>query len=232
MRFDEYSYGSIAGIYDWLAAIYSRGRIGASKRGQLDAIKSGDRVLYAGVGRGEDALLAAQLGARVTAIDLAPEMLERLSKRLAPEDLECELICGDVSSHKPSEVYDVVVANYFLNLFDVERAGEMLRHLCELVGPGGTLMLTDFALPSGGAFARLITELYYRPVNWIAWAFGFCALHPILDYACLMEPMGFRIRSERRLAVLFGANPAYVSIVANRSCVYSGAEGDEDGGGP
>jgi ubiquinone/menaquinone biosynthesis C-methylase UbiE len=216
MRFDEYSYGSIAGIYDWLAAIYSRGQISASKRGQLDAIASGDRVLYAGVGRGEDALAAARRGARVTAIDLAPQMLARLAKQLAREELEFELIRGDVSSHQPVEPYDIVVANYFLNLFDVDRAREMLRHLGDLVKPGGMLLLTDFALPKGGRFARVVSGLYYRPVNWIAWAFGFCALHPILDYAPLLEPMGFRIDTARRLPVLLGANPAYVSIVARR----------------
>jgi 2-polyprenyl-3-methyl-5-hydroxy-6-metoxy-1,4-benzoquinol methylase len=109
-----------------------------------------------------------------------------------------------------------VVANYFLNLFDVEQAREMLDHLGQLVRPGGTLLLTDFALPQGGSVARVITELYYRPVNWIAWALGFCALHPILDYARLIEPMGYQIRSERRFPVLLGANPAYVSIIAHR----------------
>ncbi len=216
MRFDEYSYGSLAAVYDWLAAVYSRGQIAASKRIQLESIESNDRVLYAGVGCGEDALLAARFGARVTAIDLAPEMLERLSKQLVREGLDCELICGDASAHKPEELYDVVVANYFLNLFDVERARVMLRHLGELVKPGGTLLLADFALPQGGPVARAITELYYRPVNWIAWALGFCALHPILDYARLIEPMGFRIISERRLPVLLGVNPAYISSVAHR----------------
>jgi demethylmenaquinone methyltransferase/2-methoxy-6-polyprenyl-1,4-benzoquinol methylase len=194
MRFDEYSYGTIARFYDWLAGVYSRGQIAASKRGQLDEIECGDRVLYAGVGTGQDALRAVRAGARVTAIDLAPEMLERFAKQLAREDLDAELVCGDVSVYKPSGLYDVVVANYFLNLFDVEHAREMLRHLCE----------------------RAITEIYYRPVNWSAWALGFCALHPILDYARLLEPMGFRVRSERRLPVFLGANPAYVSIVGRR----------------
>lgn len=216
MRFDEYSYGPIAGSYDWLAAVYSRGRIAASKLEQLDVIERGDRVLYAGVGRGEDAVLAARSGARVTAIDLAAEMLERLSKQLLRENLESELICGDVSNHRPDAFYDVVVANYFLNLFDAERAAEMLGYLGELVKPGGALLLTDFALPRGGPLARAVTELYYRPVNWIAWAFGFCALHSILDYESLIESTSFRIRSARRLPVLFGANPAYVSIVLHR----------------
>jgi len=48
-------------------------------------------------------------------------------------------------------------------------------------------------------------------------AAGFCALHPILDYTRLLAPMNFRIHSERRLPVLLGANPAYVSIVAHRT---------------
>lgn len=216
MRFDEYPYGSVSFFYDEVAAIYSRGKIGASKWDQLNAIERGDRVFYAGVGRGRDALMAARFGARVTAVDLAPKMIERLSGQFEHENLEAELIVGDVSSHKTDVPYDVVVANYFLNLFDIERARAMLRHLGELVRPGGALLLADFALPQGGSVARAITELYYRPVNWIAWAFGLCALHPILDYARLLAPMNFRIHTERRLPVLLGVNPAYVSIVAHK----------------
>ncbi len=217
MRFDEYSYGPLAGIYDRLAAIYSLGQIGASKRAQLDAIESGDRVLYAGAGAGEDVLLAARFGAQVTAVDVAPRMLARLSRKLERENLESEFICADVSSHKPPELYDIVVANYFLNLFDIPRAQEMTRHLCQLVKPGGKLLLTDFAGPEGGRFAAALSDLYYRPANWIAWSLGFCALHPILDYTRLLEPAGFRIESEQRFPILSGVNPAFVSIIAHRS---------------
>jgi demethylmenaquinone methyltransferase/2-methoxy-6-polyprenyl-1,4-benzoquinol methylase len=160
--------------------------------------------------------MAARFGARVTAADLAPSMIGRLTRQFERENLEAELICGDVVEHKSDELYDVVVANYFLNLFEAERAQAMLRHLGDLVRPGGTLLLADFALPRGGRVARAITELYYRPVNWTAWALGLCALHPILDYALLLAPMNFRIQSERRLPVLLGANPAYVTIVAQR----------------
>jgi len=216
VRFDEYSYASIAGFYDALARFYSRGRIAASKRVQLESIERGDRVLYAGVGRGDDALLAARAGARVTAIDLAAPMLDRLARRLEEEALSCALIQGDVASHATEDPYDVVVANYFLNLFEVARAREMLRHLVGLVKPGGRLLITDFARPEGGRLARVSTELYYRPANWIAWLLGYCALHPILDYAGLVEPMPLRIESTRRWPVFAGANPAYVSVAARR----------------
>jgi demethylmenaquinone methyltransferase/2-methoxy-6-polyprenyl-1,4-benzoquinol methylase len=217
LRFDSYSYSSIARVYDFLAAVYSRGQIGASKGVQLDSIQSGDRVLYAGAGGGSEILMAARFGARVTSIDLAQEMLDRVASRFAREGLFSEMICGDVFSHKPDELYDVVVANYFLNLFDLEHAREMARHLCSLVRPGGKLLLTDFARPTGGPVAALIGEAYYRPINWIAWALGFCALHPIFDYERLLEPMGFRIHSAKRFPILFGANPAYISIIAQRT---------------
>ncbi|MFP6654540.1 MAG: class I SAM-dependent methyltransferase, partial [Myxococcota bacterium] len=127
MRFDEYSYHSLARVYDRLAALYSLGQIGASKRVQLESIRHGDRVLYAGAGAGEEIVLAARLGARITAIDLADNMIARISTKLANEGLSAELICGDVAEHASTEAYDVVVANYFLNLFDREHAAQMIR---------------------------------------------------------------------------------------------------------
>lgn len=216
LHFDEYPYESVAWLYDELAALYSLGRIGRSKAAHFAGIEAGDRILFAGVGRGSDALLALRRGAKVTAIDLSPAMLERFAHRLARAGLEAELLRSDVADHRPDRPYDVVVANYFLNLFEEARAREMLSRLAQLVRPGGALLLADFARPLGGTVARAITNAYYRPVNWIAWALGFCARHPILDYRLLLEPMGFRIRSERRFPVLFGSNPAYVSIAAER----------------
>jgi demethylmenaquinone methyltransferase/2-methoxy-6-polyprenyl-1,4-benzoquinol methylase len=216
MRFDEYPYDAVAFFYDELASLYSLGRIPRSKASQLAAIAKGDRVLYAGVGRGADAVLAARFGADVTAIDLSASMLLRCERRFAREGLSVRLIRGDVADHVPEREYDVVVANYFLNLYDADRAGAMLRRLAGLVRRGGLLMLADFARPSGGRFARALSSAYYRPVNTIAWALGFCALHPILDYAELLAPLGFRIRTERRFPVLAGRNPAFVSIVAER----------------
>jgi len=112
--------------------------------------------------------------------------------------------------------YDVVVANYFLNLFDVDRAGRMMRILAERVRPDGLLICADFARPAGGRLGRWITQAHYRPANWVAWALGFCDLHPILDYPRLLEPLGFRIRHEQRFPVWLGQNPAYMMVVAER----------------
>ncbi|MBY0399033.1 class I SAM-dependent methyltransferase [Myxococcota bacterium] len=214
--FDTHSYGALAGIYDELATCYSLGAIDRSKRAGAATLVAGERVLFAGVGRGTDALLAARRGVRVTAIDLAPAMLARLRGSLAREGLPAETLEGDVADHRPAAPYDAVVAHYFLNLWDAPQAAAMLVRLRALLRPGGRLVVADFARPEGGRLARCLTAAYYRPIDWVAWMLGFCALHPILDYAALLPAAGFRIRHEERFAVLWGANPAYASIVAER----------------
>jgi ubiquinone/menaquinone biosynthesis C-methylase UbiE len=215
-RFDEFSYDGIAWLYDELAALYSFGRIARSKAVHLGVVAPGDRVLFAGAGRGSDALIVARRGARVTAIDLSPRMLGRFERRLAREGLAAERIVGDVADHAPAAPYDVGVAHYFLNLYDEVRAGAMLAHLGRLVRPGGTLLLADFARPRPTLFGRFLADAYYRPVDWLAWALGYCALHPILDYGRLLAPLPFRIGSEVRLPLLPGGDPAYVAIRAER----------------
>lgn len=213
--FDRYGYGPVAAIYDGLADFYSRGRIADTKRRSSHVVQAGDRVLYPGVGCGSDALEAARRGARVTAVDVSPRMLARCRARFDAAGLEADLQEIDVSAYRVDPAFDVIVANYFLNLFEGARARAMLERFAQWLRPGGLLVVSDFARPIGGLPGRLATEAYYRPINWIAWALRLCALHPILDYAQLFDGTGFEIRSASRLPVLGHApDPAYVSIVA------------------
>lgn len=213
-----YSYEAVAGFYDELAAAYSLGRIEASKQCRIDTLVAGERVLFAGAGRGRDAVAAARRGAAVTAVDLSPAMLARLDDALASEGLRAELVEGDAVAHRAAAPYDTVFAHYFLNLFEQDRALEAFKTLFELVRPGGRLVLADFAPGEGGRAGRWLTAAYYRPVNWIAWALGFCALHPILDYETMVEEAGGRVVSVIRYPLFRGlANPAYHSIVAERA---------------
>ncbi len=214
--FDRYGYGPVAGFYDELAAWYSLGRIPRSKRIGLDSLEPGDRVLFAGVGRGEDALQAARRGVRVTGIDVSHRMLARARSRFAREGLEAEWIQGDATAHAPTRAYDAVVAHYFLNLFDENRAAAALAGLARALRPDGLIVIADFARPTGAGLARLLAEVYYRPVNWIAWALGLCALHPILDYDRVVDSRVLRIVSRHRLALLRGGDPAYEVILARR----------------
>src|SRR6516164_3906539 len=123
------SYNRIAAIYELLGQIYSGGKIYAAKASQVQQMRRGDAVLYVGVGPGEDAVLAAEHAAEVTCIDVAPGMLRQVESRFQAAGLKAILICEDVLNHNRIGHYDVVVVNFFLNVFAEPSMKAMLAHL-------------------------------------------------------------------------------------------------------
>lgn len=216
MPFDAHPYGRVAFCYDELAALYSRGRIGASKRAFLAWIEPGERLLFVGVGRGEDALEAARRGADVTAVDLSRAMLDRVAARAEREGLALRLVEGDAAKEPASERFDRVIAHYFLNLYTAADAERMLAILVARVGPGGALHLADFAPAAGGRGARWLTALYYRPVVLAGWLTGLSAWHPIPDYPGMLSRVGFAATRTRRYPVGPAWGPAYWALEARR----------------
>jgi len=191
----------MAWIYERLGQLYSAGKIYAAKASQIQEMKPGDAVLYVGVGPGEDALLAGRLGAEVTCIDLAPKMLRKVASRFQAEGAKVSLICGDVRDYYLSGHYDVVVANFFLNVFAARPMQAMLAHLATLVKPGGKLLISDFAAPRGGWFARTIQAWYWGITNIFYYLLGLCAWHPIYDYPNYFQAVGLELSRVRTFPV-------------------------------
>lgn len=106
-------------------------------------IHTGQRVLDVACGTGVVAITAARAGARVTALDLTPELLARArdNARIAAVDVEWHE--GDVEQLPfPDASFDVVVSQYghmFAPRPDVAVA-EMLRVLT----PGGTIAFSTW----------------------------------------------------------------------------------------
>ena len=80
------NYDRAAWFYEKSAKIYSTNQIRASKRYQLQYIEPGQTVLYLGAGAGEDAVMAAKHGAKVTCIDISQGMLDQVQKKLDQEN--------------------------------------------------------------------------------------------------------------------------------------------------
>ena len=176
----------------------------------------GSRVLYVGVGRGADALAAARAGAQVTAVDLSEPMLRRLRAAAIREGLCLELVEDDVSQLPCPGDYDVVVANYFLNMFSESDAQSMLGALLVQVRPGGRLCLADFAPAAGLGLSGVATTAYYRLVNGVGWLLGICALHEIPDLPKWLTDRGLEILDIKRFPVMGGSGPAYWAMIARR----------------
>jgi ubiquinone/menaquinone biosynthesis C-methylase UbiE len=221
MREAARSYESVAWCYEEIARLYSLGRIPEARACEVEQMRAGDAALYVGVGCGEDALLAARCGVAVTGIDLSRAMLDRARRRLAAEGLQADLQQVDLFEFGRGEGlgdlgvgYDVVVANFVLNVFSPDRMRDALAHLVRLVRPGGRIMLADFAPPPASGFGRWLAAANYLPLSYAAWAIGLCALHPIYDYAGELTRLGLAVSPRRDFPLLPGTPPLYATWVA------------------
>jgi 2-polyprenyl-3-methyl-5-hydroxy-6-metoxy-1,4-benzoquinol methylase len=99
----------------------------------------GVRVLDAGCGSGQFAIALAARGARVTGIDLSPEMIGRAREHAAASGATIDWRTGDVTRlAEPLAIYDAILARVLLQFVpDVPAA---LREFRRVLRPGGRLL--------------------------------------------------------------------------------------------
>jgi SAM-dependent methyltransferase len=106
-------------------------------------VRGGQRVLDVACGTGVVAVTAARLGARVTGLDLTPELLERARENSRLAAVEIDWHEGDVEQLPFNDAtFDVVVSQYghmFAPRPEVA-IGEMLR----VLKPGGTIAFSTW----------------------------------------------------------------------------------------
>jgi len=177
------NYDRAAWFYEKSAKFYSTNQIRASKRYQLNYIQPGQKVLFLGAGAGEDAIMAAEAGAEVTCIDISQGMLDQVKRALDKKGLTAELICQNAFDHDRWEHYDVVAANYFLNVFRFAGMIEMLNHTAKFVRPGGYYLVADVARSQGNLLSQAFNIVYLKLGMIAFWAIGLVPLHKNYDYA-------------------------------------------------
>lgn len=211
-------YRHIGPVYDFLSNLYSGKSIQDCKTAMLDSnnVKPGDRVLIAGVGHGRDALRAAQLGADVTVVELSETMLRKFRELLESEspELSVRTVHDDIMNIDEYEQYDMVVANFFLNVFDEPRMVEVLKHLVNLGKPKARLVVGDFIYPTGNILARLFKKAYWYLAVFTFWLFTNNAFHQVYNYPEHLENLGLEIRDKKRFSLL-NIN-CYWSILAEK----------------
>ncbi len=100
----------------------------------------GARVLDVGAGTGALSLLAAELGYRVTALDLSEGMLTVARRKAVERGLDLEFVVGS-GTEPPEGPFDAVMERHVLwTMPDPDGA---LRAWREVVAPGGRLVLLE-----------------------------------------------------------------------------------------
>jgi SAM-dependent methyltransferase len=125
-------------------------------------IKSGDRVLDVACGTGVVSVTAARHGARVTAVDLTPELLEIARQNGRMANLSIDWHEGDVEALPfDSGGFDVVVSQYG-HIF-APRPEVALNEMLRVLRPGGVIAFSTWPpeLYVGCVFA--LTARYMPP---------------------------------------------------------------------
>jgi SAM-dependent methyltransferase len=128
-------------------------------------VTAGQRVLDVACGTGVAALTAARIGARVTGLDLTPELLTRARENAQLANLEVEWHQGDVEQLPfDAAAFDVVLSQ-FGHIFAPRpevAVGEMLR----VLKPGGTIAFSTWPpeLLVGRRFAHVARYLPPPPI--------------------------------------------------------------------
>lgn len=209
----KWSYDPVAKIYEKIAYIYSFGLIRKAKLSQISEISPLDKVLYVGVGSGEDAVCAAKIGAEVTCIDISSRMIEKSKNKFSKQNLKARFICMDITQYV-EEDYDIVIANFFLNNFTNENMKIMLSHLVKLIKPGGRLMIADFKFPADRVFQKIIQSLNFRVAVFFFWILRVAPLHKMFDYTLYFNENNLNIKKVKTFRLLSKGPELYESIIA------------------
>lgn len=132
--------GDYPDLARWIAAV---GELVAERVGAAP----GEELLDVATGSGNVAIPAAARGARVTGLDLTPELLEVARKRAAEEGVEVTWLEGDAEALPFADASFDRVTSCFGVIF-APRQEQAARELVRVARPGATIALTAWT-PEG-----------------------------------------------------------------------------------
>jgi SAM-dependent methyltransferase len=126
-------------------------------------IRAGDRVLDVACGTGVVAITAARLGARVTGLDLTPELLARARENSRIAEVEVDWREGDVEKLPFADAFFDAVLSQYGHIF-APRPETAIAEMLRVLKPGGTIAFSTWPpeLYVGRMFA--LTSRYMPPL--------------------------------------------------------------------
>lgn len=174
------------------------------------APEPGCEVLEIGCGTGAVTARMLARGARVTALDQSPEMLERARQRIA-DGAEgrvqwIERTAAEIDALPPA-AFDRVVLCLSLSEMSATERRYVLAHARDRLRPGGRLVAADEVVAPGPA--GVLQRLLRAPQWLLGWLLSGSVSRPIADLRGELETAGLVVGHEERW--LFGTLALFVA---------------------
>ncbi len=154
-------FDTLAPIYDRLASLVFGSTLKKAQREYLGELSNAQSILIVGGGTGW--LLCEVLAvsnASVVYVEASQRMIEKSRRSIPPASLHRVTFVHDHAEKYQSETsVDVVIANFFLDMYDTSSMNHILAAFRSVLIPSGKLLCTDFV--DGGPGHRLMLRLMY-----------------------------------------------------------------------
>ncbi len=188
--------------YDLGIRLLSLGRIGRVHARMAEQAEAGERVLDIGCGTGSLALRCASRGARVTAIDISPQMLDIAREKVNAAGLEDQIELRQMSAVDLDEAFqegsfDVVVSSLVFSELSEDEQGFVLRQCRRLLRDGGRLVLADEVVPRRWSL-RLLNRALRLPLVLLTYILTQTTTRAVEGLEEKVAAAGFAVRSAER----------------------------------
>ncbi|MCV9388683.1 class I SAM-dependent methyltransferase [Reichenbachiella ulvae] len=141
------NFNAIAPIYDQLKSLVFWGRLDDAKRAHLHQIKAGSRVLVLGGGSGQilSYLDDLEMSLAVDFVELSEKMM-LIAKGRSFSNIHVNYVLEDVLTLDIEASYDVVIANFIFDLFEIDNLRFLLKKVSNCLSPNGVLLVADFQI--------------------------------------------------------------------------------------
>ena len=155
------NFDQVAWIYDTLVKFVFGDRLMVAQHYFLPEIEPGSSVMIAGGGTGEilEALNELDRDLRIVYIEPSKEMIRIAGKRGPFRNLKIDFKPIRLQELEPQK-FDVIITNFFLDIFTEFHVKEIIRNISESVTINGKWIITDFENTSVWWHRVLIRTMY------------------------------------------------------------------------
>lgn len=151
------NYEAIAPYYDKLKSVVFGSTLDRASISHIDHISPDDSILI--IGGGSGSVLEHIHANAIDFIDSSSKMIKLAQERKPLTDTHYH--CMKFDTFPNTTIYDIVICNFFLDLFKEKELDEILLKIKQLLRPTGTLIVADFTPPQSLSHQVLETGMHW-----------------------------------------------------------------------